>query len=168
MGGSLRGISRKELEMAKRPLRQLTGAIRGRNVVGYDKTKRRIARLRGLHRNTIVLLRESAEEIVKIAREHVPVDTGLLYSTIQSRETPAGFVVSAGDPNPEPPTIDSIPRRKTLVPIPSNKEADYALIVHETHRDPYRRKFLERAFVAVVDPLKEKYLRKIVKDAVKG
>ena len=153
--------------MAKRPLRQVTIGVRGRNIKGYERTKRRFARLRGLHRNTVVLLRDAGDEIVEKAREYVPVDTGLLYSTIHKRDTPAGSIVTAGDPNPEPPDPDTIPRRKTLdVDIHPNTPADYALIVHETHAT--RSKYLERAYIEVVEPLKAKYLRKVVKDAVKG
>lgn len=136
-------------------------------VQGFNSVKRRFARMRGLPRNLVNLQRDAADRIVARARELVPVRTGLLYSTIQRRNTPAGAIATAGEPNPNPPSADSIPGRTVFVAIPANKAAPYALIQHESFRSR-RPHYLSDAYQEVVEPLREKYLRKAVKKAVKG
>lgn len=135
---------------------------------GMKGFKRRTSRLKGLSKSVNRVLSEIADEILWGARFNVPVDTGLLYSTIQKRKTPAGWIVSAGDPNPKPPPTSQIPRRKTIVSLPSNTPAPYALAQHESPNQP-RRKYLERAYAESVNPVRvQRHLKPVVIDAAKG
>lgn len=146
---------------SKAPIRTL-----GIKIIGRDRVRRRFSRLKGLRRNVRVILRSTAGEILESARDRVPVDTGLLYSTLQARETPGGAIVTAGEPNLSPPPYDEIPRIKSFVDINPAEGAPYALAVHARH--PTRSDYLASAYFEHVGPLREQYLRKAMKDAVHG
>ena len=148
--------------MAKRPTRQITIAVKG-----HDRVVRLFDRMRNMPRNMVTVTRQTGDKIVESAREKVPVDTGLLYSTIQRRNTPSGCVVSAGEPNPNPPPTDSIPRRKKPVSLSPNTAAPYALEQHESFEQP-RRKYLEAAFIEEGADLRAKYIPNAAKRTMRG
>ena len=133
---------------------------------GERHVRRRLQRMLELPKAINASSVKIADRIVEETRSRTPVYTGLLYSTIQRRITERGSIVTAGDPNPEPPAATEIPGRRVDVDLQPNTPAPYALRVHETH--PTHAKFLELGFLAgVVDFARKEYVKR-VREAVRG
>ena len=137
-------------------------------VAGHDRALRRISRLKGLPRNLVNLQRTTADRIVETARRNVSVDTGQLYATIQRRNTEAGAIASAGEYNPNPPSLGNIPGRQSPPRTEMGAPAPYALqqeLPGPKSRNPW---YMTNAYHEHVDELREKHLRKTVREATRG
>ena len=134
--------------------------------INVSGTLKRLRHVRlALPRNLRKVTRATGDRMAIRARELVPVDTGLLYSTIRSRHTEAGAILTAGEPNPNPPDFDSIPRRKRFKPLAPNTPAPYAGKQERIHG------YLQTAYAEHLEDLdasKSKYVKKVVAEVMAG